>query len=131
MKLTAHSRNKFLHTFVQWSVPEDYARPMMDYLTHGFAPGSFFTSLLANDFLGAVRHSHPANSMQALKALVGWMGECMPEEAYGSYRKVEDWLELSEEQRRAILVECRLVYTAEDEVMLVLQGERTVEPIFY
>lgn len=131
MKLAEHSRNKLLNTFVQWSVPKDYADPIMNYLVHGFAPGSFFTAVLANDFCGAVQHSHPANSMQALKALVGWIKECMPNEAHGSYRKVQDWLKLDVNTRRNILVEHRLVYTVEDEVMLVLQGERTVEPFFY
>lgn len=131
MKLTAHSRNQFMSTFAHWSVPQDYADPMFNYLVHGFEPGSFFTSVLANDFAGAIQHSHPANTITALKGLVGWMQAAMPECAYGSYQNVKNWTVMSPEQRRAELVKNDLVFTVEDEVMMVLRGERTHEPILW
>jgi hypothetical protein len=104
---------------------------MFNYLVHGWEPGSFFTAVLANDFGGAIQHSHPANTVPALKNVVGWMGECMPELARGSYQAVDEWIGLSQEQRRAVLESRFLIYSAEDEMMLVLQGERTVEPILW
>jgi hypothetical protein len=55
----------------------------------------------------------------------------MPAEAYGSYEAVAEWINLDTLQRRAILERERLVFTQEDEMMLVLQGERTVEPVLY
>lgn len=131
MKLSEHSRNQLLQTFAHWSVPNDYADPMYNYLVYGFVPGSFFTAVLANDFVGAVQHSHPANSIPALKHLVGWMGEVMPDTAKGSYEAVSEWLSLNAEQRRAVLESRRLIYTREDEMMLVLQGERTQEPVLW
>jgi hypothetical protein len=131
MNLTAHSRNRLLATFAQWSVPKDYADPMFNYLVYGYGPGSFFTAVLANDFASAVQRSHPANTIDALKHLVGWMQDTMPAQARGSYAAVDEWTGLSKEQRRAVLENCGLVFTEEDEMMLVLQGEHTQEPILW
>lgn len=130
MNLSPHSRNKLLHSFALWSVDRDYAEPIYNYLVKGWSPGSFFTSVLANDFMSAVQHSHPANSIPALKKLVGWMCNNMPQESLGSYHAVEEWIKLTEDERRAILVERNLVYCKEDEVILVLRGDKTLEPIF-
>jgi hypothetical protein len=129
MKLTAHSQNKLMETARLWSVPQEYFEPISNYLVHGFEPGSFYTALLANDFFGAMRSSHPSNSVPELKHLTSWIESSIPFEAFGSYQKVTDWLRLTADQRRALLVKRGLVYTEEEEVMLVLQGARTYEPI--
>jgi hypothetical protein len=131
MKLTAHSRNQLLTTFTHWQVPKDYADPMFNYLVHGFEPGSFFTAVLANDFARAVQHSHPSNTITALKGLVGWIQSAMPECAYGSYQNVKNWLEMPPHIRREELVKYDLVFTAEDEIMKVLEGQPTHEPILW
>ena len=111
-----------------WSVPQEYFEPIANYLVHGFEPGSFFTALLANDFFRAMQHSHPANSIPELKHLTGWIESAVPFEAFGSYQKVTNWLRFDDEYRRALLVQRGLVYTVEEEVMLVLKGARTHEP---
>jgi hypothetical protein len=131
MKLSEHSKNRLLKTFADWSVPKDYADPMYNYLVHGFEPGSFFTAVLANDFCGAIQRSHPANTIEALKHLVGWMRDAVPVKAIGSYQAVKDWTSLEQEQRRALLEWRGLIYSVEDEMMLVLQGERTQEPMLW
>ena len=131
MKLADHSRNRLLGTFAQWSVGKEYADPMYNYLVHGYEPGSFFTAVLANDFASAVQRSHPANTIEALKHLVGWMRDAMPTMAQGSYEAVNEWTSLSKEQRRAVLEGRGLVFSVEDEMMLVLQGERTQEPMLW
>jgi hypothetical protein len=131
MNLTAHSRNRLLKTFELWKVPKEFADPMYNYLVHGYSPGSFFTAVLANDFCSAVQRSHPANTIDALKHLVGWMRDAMPVKASGSYAAVEDWTKLDQAQRRALLEWRGLIYSEEDEMMLVLQGEHTAEPILW
>lgn len=128
MKLTAHSRNKLMGTFEKWDVPKEFADPMYNYLVHGFNPGSGFTCVLANDFAGAIAHSHPSNTITAFKALVGWMLDTMPEEAYGSYEKVGAWCGINPEQRRIILEHNGLVFTSQEEILLILKNEHTVEP---
>lgn len=131
MKLSEHSRNRLMETFKLWEVPKDFADPMYNYLVHGYNPGSCFTSVLANDFAGAIARSHPANTIEAFKALTGWINDTMPAEAFGSYKEVSDWCYLKGNARREILEGLNLVYTVEDEIMLVLQGERTHEPVLY
>ena len=131
MKLSQYSKNIILKTFSIWEVPKDFADPMYNYLVHGFAPGSFFTAVLANDFLGAVARSHPGNHMESLKSLGGWMRDTMPHETYGSYKAVDDWCYLTEDARRAILEENKLVYTARDETFMIIKGDPAHEPVLY
>jgi len=120
MNLTEHSDLKIQATFDQWEVDGEYAQIMYNYLVYGFNPGSFFTSVLANDFVGAVNRSHPGKSISALKRLVGWMRDYMPATAWGSYGAVKAWVDLDASQRRQILEEHSLIYTEQEETWRVL-----------
>ena len=131
MRLTAYSRNRILETFKHWDVPKDFAEPMYNYLVYGWSPGSCFSSVLANDFAGAISRSHPSNTVGAFKTLVGWIDSTVPEEAHGSYEKVKCWGSINLEQRRIILEHNGLVYSEQDEIMLTLKGESTHEPVLY
>ena len=131
MQLTKYSRNKILETFQYWSVPKDFADPMFNYLVYGYQPGSCFTSVLANDFSGAIMRSHPANTLEAFKALVGWINDYVPSMARGSYEVVEAWTNLSDSQRRAVLEGKGLVFSTEEETWKVLNGEPSTEPQLY
>ena len=131
MKLSDYSRNKFRATFAHWKVPSDFAEPFYNYLVHGFSPGSCFTAVLANDFMSVMSRSHPANTVEAFKALVGWMRDSMPEEAYGSYEKIKCWSGMNPEQRRIILEHNNLIFTAKEETWLALKGEPTFDPVLY
>ena len=131
MEITVYSRNRLYETFSKWDVPREFADTMANYLVYGYNPGSGFTSILANDFASAIVRSHPSNTISAYKALVGWMGDTLPKEAYGSYEKVAKWVELNSEQRRIILEYHDLIYTSKDEVMLILKDQPTIEPVLY
>ena len=131
MNLTVYSQNCIRGTFANWNVPKDFADPMHHYLIYGYQPGSCFTAILANDFIGAVRHSHPANTVEALKALAGWLNECCPKEAYGSYDKVDAWCDMPWAMRRPILEKQGLVYTSKEEVWMALKDAPTQEPVLY
>jgi hypothetical protein len=131
MNITVYSRNRLYETFTKWDVPRDFADPMANYLVYGYSPGGFFTSVLANDFHGAVARSHPANTIEALKMLSGWIGECMPREAHGGYDVVSNWCYLPSKARRQILEDYGLIYTEQEEIMLTLRSESTTEPVLY
>jgi hypothetical protein len=131
MNITVYSRNRLYETFSKWDVPRDFADPMANYLVYGYEPGGFFTALLANDFFAAISRSHPSNTVEALKCLVGWINDCMPPEAYSSYNRVSEWVRLHEHSRRAILEKYELIYTEQEEIMLALRDESTIEPILY
>ena len=122
MNLTKYSADEIRKGMDQWDVADDYAASMYNYLVHGFEPGSFFTAILANDFMSAVQHSHPSNTIVALKALMGWVNDYMPDEAKGSREIVGLWCKKTSGERRAILEAARLIYTKEDEIIMTLKG---------
>jgi len=126
MNITHFSRERLYKTFKEWEVPGDFADPMANYLVYGYEPGSCFTAVLANDFVGAIRSSHPSNTVEAFKALAGWIYSYMPPQAYGSYDKVNAWCDLDAEERRAILERNRLIYSAKEETWLALKGEEVL-----
>ena len=131
MKLTNYSCNLLMATFAKWDVPKDFSDSMYNYLVHGFSPGSFFTSVLANDFHSAIARSHPVNTVNSLKSLGGWILDCVPREAHGSYDAVSNWCSLEPQARRQILEESGLIYTEAREIWMTLEGRHTQEPVLY
>jgi hypothetical protein len=128
MKLSEHSKNKLKKTMTHWRVDTEYGEPMFNYLVYGFSPGSFFTAVLANDFMTAMARSHPANTIPALKNLVGWIRDSMPREAWGSDEAVDYWLGLTVEERRAVLEAHKLILTPKEETWASLNDEPTFDP---
>jgi hypothetical protein len=128
MELTKFSRNRLMESATRWTVPREYFDPLYNYLVYGFEPGSFWTAVLANDFAGAILHSHPANSIPHLKHVVGWMRDSWPEVAYGDRFTVQIWIDFSSHERRLYLEANRLIYSEQEEVMMALQNVRTHEP---
>jgi hypothetical protein len=118
-------------TCAQWAVPGDFADPMLNYLVYGYKPGSCFSAVLANDFFRAIGSSHPSNTVEAFKALAGWILDVFPAEAYGSYQAVDQWCQLDAVARRAILERQGLIYTEQEEVFKILRNEHAVEPVLY
>jgi len=131
MNLTVYSQNRILETFAHWNVPKDFARPMYDYLIYGHQPGSCFTAVLANDFIGAITRSHSSNSVEAFKSLARWMIATLPEKTYGSYDRVDAWCDMTWDLRRPVLEKHKVVFTEKEEVWMILKEEPTVEPVLY
>jgi hypothetical protein len=129
MNISVYSRNRLYETFQKWEVPKDFADPMANYLVYGYEPGSCFTAVLANDFMQAMTSSHPVNTVEAFKALVGWIRGCMPAEAYGSYLAVNHWLKLNAEDKRRVLENHRLVYTSKEEVWMAIKEKTEPEEV--
>lgn len=128
MNITKYSRNRLMESATRWTVPREYFDPLFNYLVHGFAPGSFWTAVLANDFAGAMQHSHPSNSIPHLKHAVGWMQDSWPRAAYGDLPTISTWMAFSGHERRLYLEQHNLVYSEQDEVMMALKNVRTHEP---
>ncbi len=131
MEILKYSRNRIYETFTKWEVPRDFADPMANYLVYGYKPGSCFTAVLANDFLRAINSSHSSNTIVAFKSLVGWIQNVMPVESFGSYEIVDQWIKLSEQDRRTCLEKHNLIYTSKEEMILALKNEHIVEPILW
>lgn len=61
-----------------------------NYLMHGFEPGGFLTSVLANDLYFAVGRADHWNK-QNLPNIVNEVIHKMPSWSYGSYQRVKEW----------------------------------------
>jgi len=131
MNITVYSNNRLRHTAQRWEVPQDFANPMLNYLVYGYEPGSCFTAVLANDFAGAIGSSHPSNTIEAFKALTGWINEYFPVDAYGSYEAVKHWISMGPEFRRGALERRGLIYTEQEEIIMTLKNEPNREPVLY
>lgn len=129
MELSKYSKARIMQSAVQWEVDKEYFDPIYNYLVHGFEPGSFYSALLANDMFRAMASSHPANSVQGLKKLTGWIRSTMGHGIFwGNAEVVQNWLDMSDSQRREKLELLRLVYPEQDEIIKILKDERVVEP---
>ena len=123
MNLTKYSIYTLAKSADRWSVDAEYFEPMYNYLVHGFIPGSFFSAILANDAMGAISHSHPLNSVQALKNLASWIQDSFPADSFGSYPKVHAWLDLTEADRRQKLEQANLIFSEQQEIIVALKGD--------
>ena len=131
MNLTKFSRDHMMVTASRWTVPRDYFEPLYNYLVHGFEPGSFWSAVLANDFMRALQHSHPSNDIPALKNAVVWILNSFPEQSYGDHDRVILWQALEPIQRRRILESTDMIYTEQEEIMMALQGKKSYEPMMW
>lgn len=132
MRLANLSKYRLYNSMKSYQVDKDYADPIYNYLVHGYNPGSFFTSILANEFMDAISRSHPSNTISSLKNLVCWIINELPHGVtHGSYEVVDAWLKMSSEERRVVLEQRHLIYTEHDEVIRILKGEEAIEPKFW
>ena len=129
MEISKYSKARIIHTAVDWNVTKEYFDPIYNYMVHGFEPGSFFSALLANDMFRAMASSHPANNIQQLKNLTGWIRSTMGHGIFwGSEEVVQNWLNMTSGDRREKLELLRLVIPERDEIVKILKDERVVEP---
>ena len=117
-----YSKDKIYSSLAEWGVTGDYQHPIFLYLVQGFEPGSFFTALFANDAIDMLCRSHPANTITSLSSIAKWIRHSMPDEAYGSYVAVDNWIKLSDTNRVAILVRDGLIFDGKTETMMALKG---------
>jgi hypothetical protein len=123
MKITDYSRKRIMESAAYWEVPRDYFEPLYNYLVFAFHPGGFWRAALANDFVMAMQHSHPNNSIPRLKNTAGWIRDTFPDQAVGSYDSVDRWCQSTpEDDRRKTLESVGLIYTEKQEVEMVLRG---------
>lgn len=128
MKLSKHSKSLFYNSLNYYTVSIDHAMQMHNYLIFGFKPGSFMTSLLANDALNMIQTSHPLNSFQDLKYLTCWLYDHGRAHFYGSYEIVNFWLKKDTQERRLILESLNLIHPESQEIVEVLKQTPISDP---
>jgi hypothetical protein len=133
MNVSKLNRNRVMLSASRWTVPREYFDALYNYLVYGFEPGSFWTAVLANDFMSAIQHSHPANTIEALKHATGWIQETFPQGSYGDRRSVAYWAKMDPAERRLTLEHHRILLSEQEEIMAILKGEdaQTFEPVLW
>jgi hypothetical protein len=121
------NRNRIYNTLADWHVPREWADVMYRYLGHGLEPGSMFSALLANDARRMIQSSHPLNTMDALKSVSGWVQATVPDQARDSYKNIQSWCNLNDDQRWEILHRHGLVLSAKETTFALLKGSETLE----
>lgn len=103
------------------NIPRDFISPLWLYFSHGIEPGSFGMGVLSNNFYSAAACAHPSLSVESLKQLANWILNNAPRNSYGSMDKVNNWIKLTDDERRDIMIDCRLRPSIVD----VLNGTHT------
>jgi hypothetical protein len=94
-----------------------------NYLMHGFEPGGFLTSVLANDLYLALGRAD-FWSKQNLERIVARVLYNMPGMSYGSYTAVKDWCKDKDGRRSEYAQRKEKEY-----VMKILKGEVNAKAI--
>jgi len=95
-------------------MPSEFSDILEGYILHGYNPGGFFNSVLANDMMTAMSCSHIMNTIPALKNLCLWIINEAPRNCWGSYEAVDRWCEMGAVMRRKICEAKGLQTTAWD-----------------
>lgn len=126
MHVIKKASDKFYKTFDEnrgWPVPEEWQKELYNYVILGLSPGSFHTSVYANDLVGAAQHSHSMNTWSALSQMCKWLSVVAPYQCWGSYEKVEKWLKLSPAEHKRICEEQGLLYTEQEVTWNILKDK--------
>jgi hypothetical protein len=72
------------------ALPSHLRDGMRRYLEEGIPTGGFLRAVLENDLMGAVKRASPGTN---LLALVDWLLEHAPADAWGSVEAVSNWIQ--------------------------------------
>lgn len=73
-------------------IPSDTLASLRGYRDEKLNTGEFLRAVLANDLFEALAKADPEN-LAAIRTILSWVYNSMPSHAWGSYQKVDDWLE--------------------------------------
>ena len=98
---------------------EDFKESMWNYMSYGLQPGGLGMSILLNDLASVVNRMHPALQIDNLKDMINWVHNVAPPTSFGSTENINKWENLSDTERRDILIKYRL----RPSVIEILRGE--------
>ena len=97
---------QFIDTFRQFgSVPDLTQESLWNYLAYGISPGGFLTSVLCNDFTGAMCKADHTWNGQSFRDLAMWLIHRAPRESYGNSEKMQVWMKWDDIKRREIMID--------------------------
>lgn len=89
------ARAKRLRESMNDKIPDHTRKTFINYFRHALPPGGFCTAVLANDLVGAVQKADFVNK-EFLADIVQWLIWHAPSDSWGSYDRVEGWLNRNE-----------------------------------
>lgn len=99
----------FIDSFEHYhNTPVDFTETLWNYFSFGLEPGGFGMAVLTNDFYSATTKAHPMLTADSFRDLSKWILNNAPILSYGSKENVNNWISLTDEQRRDIMIDCRL-----------------------
>jgi 1,2-phenylacetyl-CoA epoxidase PaaB subunit len=99
----------FANTFQYFSdIPDAIQSGLWNYLAYGLQPGSFLESVLTNNYVMAMVRADGTWTRRGLHDLAKWILHEAPIDSWGSAEKYNAWRELTDEQRRDIMIEKKL-----------------------
>jgi hypothetical protein len=81
-------------------LPSHMRDAMEKYLSFGIEPGSFLYSVLTNDLRGAIGRADHIN-LRYLTNIVSYCYNNIPSNAWGSEKRVQDWMKHFDELEKA------------------------------
>ena len=105
---------KFERSTELWNLQQEHVESLFAYFVYGFDPGSFFTALLENNMYEAACHSHPANRWEDIRNTCRWIVNSAPRNSYGSQKKVEAWMNQTDDERRKCCEDANILMSAWD-----------------
>lgn len=115
---------KWIQRNKDWNVPYEWQEILYSYIVEGLPPGSFFTSLLANDLKMAACRSHPSNTWAGIICVCKWLINEAPHNCHGSYAIVESWMALPQTERRRICEVKQLISTEQELMWTIMKKEK-------
>ena len=83
-------------------LPNYFFGSMQRYLIHGVPTGSFLHAVMSNDLKHAVECADDDNR-ERLWVYVLWMVNYLPSITWGSGERIKNWVELTNDQRIAVI----------------------------
>lgn len=103
--------DKFIKSFSNLKVTDEFIENLYDYYFNGLHPGGFFESMLCNDMYTAMSRCHVMNSLNSIQGVCKWLVNFAPPESFNTINNIVYWISLTTEQRCHILQKRNLMLT--------------------
>jgi len=105
----------------QGHIPENWHDELINYIVHGFEPGSFHRNLYTNNLAGATTTSDSFNEWNWIQLFMDFLLTHAPSECWGNNEKVANWLKLDKTVRYKICHTHGLILTPAEATWDILE----------
>ena len=110
------------------NIPPHTVDALAGYFLYGYQPGGFLTAMLMKELTNAVFVADTANKV-AFVDIYKWISWQAPRESWGSSENMQKWMNLTDNQRRTILVRCNMANSVFE--IIASKEETNVDPKYF